>query len=265
MFSTIRFGWTGSLAIVCAAALAAGATQEAPRSLQYGPLTLNGFELREAKFDPPFFTTAPDGTRVQHAAGWQIAVRGPDFPIRALDPELWVDGTRLVHYERHDAAGEQELAFCVVDPKLLRAERSLELIYGRDERTRTKIAEKLDPKKLVQLPQDQRTALGIPELEGLRLATADAGGRISGRAKLSEGAVRLAARLGGEKLAPLGGAVALGKDGEFSVEAGPLPAGTTQVIALLLTGDGKQDLAKLDLTALPKEVEVLDRKAVAGR
>jgi hypothetical protein len=164
-------------------------------------------------------------------------------------------------------AGEQELAFCVTDPKLLRAEHSLQIIYGGDERTRTKLLEKLDPKKLVQLPADQRKALGIPELEGLRIESADAGGTIRGRAKLSEGSVRLAAKGTGAKLKPLGSAVKLAADGSFAVEAGPLPEGTTHVVALLLTGDPKQDVnvATLDLNALPKDVEVLDRKDVGGR
>jgi hypothetical protein len=39
------------------------------------------------------------------------------------------------------------------------------------------------------------------------------------------------------------------------------------VVALLLTGDPKQDVnvTTLDLNALPKDVEVLDRKDVGGR
>ena len=255
----------GALVLALAASATSGAAQQAPQNQPFGPLAIHGYELREARHARPIRMIAPGGGFTEHAWSWQIVIRGESFPIRALDPILWVDDVPLTRFERRDVAGEQEIAYDVVDPTLLRAERTLQMIYGGDERTRTKLLERLDPEKLVKLPEDQRKELGIADLEGVQLQGVDAAGRVSGRGRLSpsSGTVRLAAR--GEKggLTLLAAKVALGADGSFAVDAGRLPAGTTHVVALLFTADVA--LAGAEAGKLPKGIELLDSKPVGTK
>ena len=273
MFSRTKTTMTtrlGALLLISGASLATASAQEPP-SIQYGALTIHGYELREARHDPPKRIAAYDGSIATHAFSWQIVIRGEKFPIRALDPELWVGDVKLVHFERHELADGQELVFEVIDPNLLRAERELQVIYGRDERTRTKLLERLDPEKLVKLPEPQRKDSGIPELEGLTLRSVDVSGRISGVARITSGEdakdlnLRLAARLESGRLQLLDGTVKLpvGGQGAFTADVGSLPAGTTHVVALRVTGDAA--LAGADLAALPKGVELLDSKPVGTK
>ena len=142
-------------------------------------------------------------------------------------------------------------------PAILRAERVVQLIYGTDERTRTRLLARLDPEKLERLPEAERRALGIPELEFLVLEP-QAGGRVRGRAHLDSGRVRLAARRGDGKLELCSAAVPLAADGTFEVPIESLPTGTTHLFALL---EKEQPLpAVLDQEHLPEGVEVLDAK-----
>ena len=257
----------GALAAAIAAAVPLVlSAQEAPAppSIQYGTLSIRGYELREARFDRPYVEHRPDGTTKEHDGGWQIAIRGADFPIRALDPILLIDDEIAIWcWERHDLPAEQELVFNVVDPTLLRSEHMLQVIYGRDERTRTKLLERLDPEKLVKLPAAERRALGLPELEGLTLDSVARSGQVRGHARLSSGTVRLAARLGNGTLQLLDTPVTIGAGGTFSVEAGALPAAATHLVALLVTDEAK--LGALDLSKLPKGVELLDSKPIGSK
>jgi hypothetical protein len=237
--------------------------QDAPPRIEFGPLTIHGHVLSEGRFDAPFRTTQPDGTVILHRAGFEIAILGEGFPIRALDPILWVDDVPIRNYERRVVDGREALVFLCVEPKLLRAERSLQVIYGNDERTRTRLIERLDPETLIRLPQAQRAELGIPELEGVTIETALADGAIAGRGRVSGGELRLAARLKNGRLEPLRAAVALDGHGRFAAQAGALPEGTTHVALLLVTGDG--ELRGASLHELPDGVELLDSKPVGTK
>jgi len=261
-----RFGTIAAPALLAAAALPAllaGAAQEAPPSREFGPLSIHGCELREARFEPPFRVLLPDGGSVLHRFGWEIVIRGADFPIRALDPILWVDQVALDRYERRILAGEQELAFIVVEPRLLRAEHALEVIYGRDERTRTRLFEPLDPEKLVKLPEAQRKALGIPDLEGVTITRAGRDGLVEGRGRLDGGRIQLALRLTDDSLKVVLGPVKLGADGAFSTRVVGVTDEVRQIWVLHAAPEVSLDPGPL--RELPKGVEVLDRKPVAAK
>jgi hypothetical protein len=255
----------GAPALLAAAALGALAAQDAPPpSITYGRLEIRGFELREASFDPPYRVHSKEGETREYYCGWQIVIRGPGFPIRALDPVLWVDGVSLHCYDRRRTEEEEEeLLFNVVDPVLLRAERALEVIYGRDERTRTKLLEPLDPEKLVRLPEDQRRALGLPELEGVTITLADRSGVVAGRGRLEPRRFQLALGLGDGSFKVVLEPVVLGPDGTFTTRVVGITSEVTHVYALL-AGPGVP-LPPGTMRGLPKGVEILDRKPVGTR
>lgn len=243
-------------------ALAAGAFAQdgAPApAIEYGRLTLTGCELREARFTPPF-RTWKDGKETLHQGGWHVVIHGGRFPVRALDPILWLGDTPIRNYEREVHGETESLRFCVTDPTLLRAERELTVIYGEDERTRTRLLERLDPEKLVRLPAAERAALALPELEGLTLQTVTAAGKVTGIGHVSGGKVTLAARLDDGRLAPLPVTVAFDADGKFSLDVGALPERATHLVALLLAGGELR--AGVELANLPKGVELLDSKPI---
>lgn len=240
------------------------AQQGPATSANFGTLPVLGCELREARFSHPFRTRRADGSEELHTAGWEIVVKGGPFPIRSLDPILWVDDVPLRNYDRAMAGGVEELVYQVVDPKLLRAEHNLQLIYGKDERTRTKLLERLDPEKLVKLPDAERQALALPDLEGVTLTAVGADGKIAGRGRVSEGTIRLAARLDSGTLQLLKGDVKLDAQGNFAVDVGPLPKGTG-FVGLLLFVAPNVTLDVADFGTLPKGVELLDAKPVGTR
>jgi len=247
----------------CAALAAApsAASAQEPPSIQYGRLTITGYELRETRFARPFRVLEQGKPEQLHDYGWLVVIHGQDFPVRALDPILWIGDTPIRDYEREFHGDTPALAFIVVDPTLLRAERELTVIYGTDERTRTKLLERMDPEKLVRLPAAERAALKMPELEGVTLAAPAADGRIAGQGRLDGGRLVLAARLDDGKLVPLARDVKLDAQGRFAVEAGALPAKATHVVALRLAEAG-EPAAPLELAALPKGVELLDSKPI---
>jgi hypothetical protein len=241
------------------ATLLAQQNQDVPK-VDFGKLPVLGCDLREARFSHPFRTRRADGSEELHTAGWEVVVKGGPFPVRSVDPILWVDDVPLRNYDRTTSGGVEELVFQVVDPKLLRSEHNLQLIYGKDERTRTKLLERLDPEKLTRLPDSERRTLAIPDLEGVTLLAVGTDGKVAGRGHVSEGTIRLVARLANGSLQLLKGDVALDPQGRFAVDAGPLPNGTAQVGALLFLQNAALDVA--DFTTLPKGVELLDAKPV---
>ncbi|MBL8842754.1 MAG: hypothetical protein JNL90_14640 [Planctomycetes bacterium] len=254
-------------ALLLVAAASAQETPAPPPSIEYGRLTITGYELREERLNPPFRTWS-DGKETLHQYAFKVVIRGGRFPVRALDPILWIGDTPVRNYERELFADGESLLFCVTDPALLRAERDLTVIYGTDERTRTRLIERLDPERLVKLPAAERAASGLPELEGVTLTAVGADGRIAGRGRLAAGRIALVVRLDDGKLVPLATEVALDAQGRFAVAAGPLPARASHVAALLLTGEraaaaaGAATLAGVELAALPKGIELLDSKAI---
>ncbi len=257
------------LAAAAALLVAAASAQETPAplpSIEYGRLTITGYELREARLNPPFRTWT-DGKETLHQYAFKVVITGSRFPIRALDPILWIGDTPVRNYERAAYADGDALLFCVTDPALLRAERDLTVIYGTDERTRTRLIERLDPERLVKLPAAERLAAGLPELEGVTLTAVGADGRVTGQGRIDGGRIALAARLDDGKLQPLVKEITLDATGKFAVAVGPLPARATHVVALLVRGE--MPAAGVELAALPKEVEVLDSKPIrrgpAGR
>lgn len=123
-----------------------------PPTIEYGRLTITGTELHEARFTPPFRTWT-DGKETLHKGGWHVVLHGGPFPVRALDPILWLGDTPIRNYQREIHGESEALLFCVTDPALLRSERTMTLIYGEDERTRTQLLERLDPETLVRFPR----------------------------------------------------------------------------------------------------------------
>jgi hypothetical protein len=256
----------GALAAIAAALPALLPAQDAPAppSISYGTLTLHGYDLREARFPRPYVEHLPDGTTREHAAGWQIRIRGANLPIRALDPVLWIDDEKFIWvHERHDLVDEQELVFNVVDPALLRSERNLTVMYGKDERTRTKMLERLDPERLVKLPDAERRALGIPELEGLTISQVGADGSIEGRGRLTSGRVVLALRRSDGRIVPAVGPVALRPDGTFATRVVGITPEVTHVAALLVTEGA--ETPRHPFEKLPKGIELLDSKPVGAK
>ena len=231
--------------------------------INYGPLELRGYELREHQFDPPFRVIHDDGTLELKKWGWQIVIKGESFPSRALDPILWVDDVELIRYERCIGDDGHSLVYSFFDPALLRSEHVLQVIYGTDERTRTKLLERLDPERLVKLPEAQRRALGFPELEGFVVTTAGLSGHVEGSGRLESGTIRVAARGETGSFRAMAAGVKLGADGRFAVDVGAWPKGTTHV-AMLLVPAGVQ-LAEGELANLPKGVELLDKKPLGTK
>jgi hypothetical protein len=237
--------------------------QPVPR-ITYGPLELRGYELREHAFDPPFRIPQRDGTVEQKKFGWQIVIKGTNFPVRALDPILWVDDVELIRYERCNGEDGNSLVFSFFDPALLRSEHVLQVIYGKDERTRTKLLERLDPEKLVRLPDAQRQALGMPELESFTLKTVTADGHVEADWRL-HGSVNvvIAARLESGALHVMAGTSKLEESTHrYVVDVGAFPNGTTYAVALL-----QPEGVRLsgDLADLPKGVELLDSKPIGTK
>ena len=260
----------GAAALLVSAGLSTLLAQEAPapKSIEYGRLELVRCELREAQYDPPVpsHLQGRRGNDGKHAFGWESVVFGRNLPIRALDPVLWVDGTTSFDcFERKPMGDEEALVFHCFDPKLLRAEHRLEVIYGRDERTRTALLERLDPERLTPLPAPTRKALGMPTLESGTIATALPTGRVAGSATVSEGTLRLALRTDAGRLVLADVAPTLGTDGRFTAELGALSAGTTHVALLLFTRAASVKLGDATLSSLPAGVELLDAKPIAVR
>lgn len=247
------------------AAAGRSTAQDAVPRVQFGLLALRGYELREARFDPPFRIPQQDGTVKLETFGWRIVIKGDDFPIRALDPVLWVDDVPFTRYERYAVDGVQALAYAVFDPTLLRSEHVLQVIYGTDERTRTRMLERLDPEKLIRLPDAERKGLAFPELEGVTLEGVAADGRVTGRGRLAAGEARLAARFGNGQFRVLATPpIAFAADGAFAVDAGELPKETTHVAALYFAKGTTPPSGGL-LAALPKGVELLDMKPLGTK
>jgi hypothetical protein len=232
--------------------------QDAVPHAEFGLLPLRGYELREHRFDPPFRIPQEDGTVKLETSGWQVVIKGDAFPVRALDPILWVDDVPLTRYERCTADGANALSFAFFDPTLLRSEHVMQVIYNTDERTRTKMFERLDPEKLIRLPDAERKGLAFPELEGVTLQTVAAAGHVAGRGRLASGEARLAARLANGQYRVLAVPVKFAADGTFAVDVGPLPKETTHVAALYFA-KGTTPVEGV-LAALPKGVELLDMK-----
>jgi hypothetical protein len=232
--------------------------------IEFGRLTVTGTELREARFTPPFRTWS-DGKETLHRGGWHVVLHGGPFPVRALDPILWLGDTPIRNYQREVHGESEALLFCVTDPALLRSERTMTLIYGEDERTRTQLLERLDPESLVRLPDGERRDLALPELEHFTLRTVRADGRIGGSGALAAGRVLLAARFEDGRLQALLVPQALDRDGRLAVELGALPERATRVVALLVGSEAFVLPADLRLTGLPKDVELLDSKPIARR
>lgn len=236
--------------------------QPVPR-ITYGPLDLRGYELREHAFDPPFRIPQRDGTVELKKFGWQIVIKGSNFPVRALDPILWVDDVELIRYERCIGEDGGSLVFSFFDPALLRSEHQLQVIYGKDERTRTKLLERLDPEKLVRLPDAQRQALGMPELESFTLKTVTADGHVEGDWRLNGPVtVAIAARLESGALRVMPGTAKLEELHRFIADVGAFPKGTTYAVALR-----QPEGVRLsgDLAELPKGVELLDSKPIGTK
>ena len=255
----LSFRHLAACALLAAAPSAASAQE--PPSIQYGRLVITGYELRETRFAPPFRVLEHGKPEQLHHYGWLVVIHGQDFPVRSLDPILWIGDTPIRDYEREFHGDTAALAFWVVDPTLLRAERELTVIYGTDERTRTKLLERMDPEKLVRLPAEERAALKMPELEGVTLQEPGADGRIAGQGRLVGGRLFVAARLEDGKLVPLARDVKLDAEGRFTVAAGALPAKATHVVALRLP-EGGEIAAPVELAALPKGIELLDSKPI---
>ena len=239
------------------------AQQQPPTpKITYGPLDLRGYELREHAFDPPFRIPQQDGTVEQKTFGWQIVIKGEKFPTRALDPILWVDDVELIRYERCTVEDGPGLVYSFFDPSLLRSEHALQVIYGKDERTRTKLLERLDPERLVRLPDAQRRALGMPELESFTLKTVTADGHVEGDDRLlGNVSIAIAARLESGALRVLAGAQKIDAH-RFSADVGPFPKGTTFVVALRVPEGAS---VKGDLADLPKGIELLDSKPIGTK
>lgn len=236
--------------------------QPAPR-ITYGPLELRGYELREHRFDPPFRIPQRDGTVELKTFGWQIVIKGDNFPTRALDPILWVDDVELIRYERCTGDDGPALVYSFFDPALLRSEHALQVIYGKDERTRTKLLERLDPERLVRLPDEQRRALGMPELESFTLKTVTADGHVEGDWRLNGPVtVAIAARLESGALHVMPGTPKLDDARRYTVDVGPFPKGTTHAVALR---QPEGVALKGDLAELPKGIELLDSKPIGTR
>ncbi len=246
------------------AAAGRSTAQDAVPRVEFGLLPLRGYELREARFDPPFRIPQQDGTVKLETFGWKIVITGDDFPVRALDPILWVDDVPLTRYERCAADGANALSYAFFDSTLLRSEHVLQVIYGKDERTRTKLLERLDPEKLIRLPDAERKGLAFPELEGVTLEGVAADGRVTGRGRLAAGEARLAARFGNGRFRVLATPIAFAADGAFAVDAGDLPKETTHVAALYFA-KGTTPPAEGVLAALPKGVELLDMKPLGTK
>lgn len=253
-----------ALAVVpCLLLAGVSSAQDAVPNAEFGPLPLRGYELREARFDPPMRFPQADGTVKLETFGWQIVIKGDAFPARALDPILWVDDVKLTRYERCAADGSNALAYAFFDPTLLRSEHVLQVIYGNDERTRTRLLERFDPERLVRLPDAARKGLAFPELEGVTLQSVAADGKVAGRGRLASGEARLAARLSDGKFRVLAAPVKFGSDGSFAVDAGTLPKETTHVAALYFP---KGTAAAEGLLAtLPPHVELLDMKPLGTK
>ena len=251
-----------ALAGVALAAPAVRQQQPTPR-IQFGPLDLRGYELREHQFDPPFRIPQRDGTVELRKFGWQIVIKGENFPTRALDPILWVDDVELIRYERCTVEDGPALVYSFFDPSLLRAEHGLQVIYGKDERTRTKLIERLDPERLVRLPEAQRRALGMPELESFTLKAVTAEGHVEGDDRLTGNVTSaLAARLESGVLRVMAGAQKIDDAHRFTADVGPFPKGTTYVVALRVPEGAA---VKGDLADLPKGVELLDSKPIGTK
>jgi hypothetical protein len=251
------------LAGVALGTLRAQQQQPTPK-VTYGPLDLRGYELREHQFDPPFRTQRSDGSLELKTFGWQIVIKGENFPTRALDPILWVDDVELIRYERCTVEDGPALVYSFFDPALLRSEHVLQVIYGKDERTRTKLLERLDPEKLVRLPDAQRQALGMPELESFTLKTVTADGHVEGDWRLvGNFTVTIAARLESGTLHVMTGTEKLEEMHRFTADVGPFPKGTTHVVALLVPAG--VPLVRGDLSALPKGIELLDSKPIGTK
>jgi len=251
--------------VLLVAAAGRSTAQDAVPRIQFGTLPLRGYELREARFDPPFRIPQQDGTVKLETFGWKIVIKGDDFPVRALDPILWVDDVPLTRYERGSADGFATLSYAFFDPALLRSEHVMQVIYNTDERTRTKMLERLDPEKLIRLPDAERKGLAFPELEGVTLEGVAAGGRVTGHGRLAAGEARLAARLGNGQFRVLATPpIAFAADGAFAVDAGELPKETTHVAALYIA-KGTTAPAGGMLAALPKGVELLDMKPLGTK
>ncbi len=251
------------VAIVAAPLLPA---QDAPPPpvIEYGRLTLTGVELREAPFTPPFRTWT-DGKETLHKGGWHVVLHGGPFPVRALDPILWLGDAPIRNYQRELHGESEALLFCVTDPALLRSERSLTLIYGEDERTRTQLLERLDPETLVRLPEADRRELSLPELEGFTLKSVRADGRIGGSGRLVDGLVLLASGFEDGRLQALADALALDKEGRLAKELGVLPERATHVVALRVAPGAPGLPPGTRLTGLPKGFELLDSKPIVRK
>lgn len=254
----------GLAAFACAGFAADGALrgQQAPRA-EVGPLQLRGYEFREARPDRPFREVKDDGSVTLHPGVWEIVIKGDAFPSRALDPVLWLDDTPIHTYRRCLADGTDALVYMTVDAKLLRGEHVMQVIYGNDERTRTKLLERFDPERLVRLPDAERRDLALPELEGVTIRAAGLNGHVEGAGRIGAGELRLAARLDNGSFRLLAGTVALDGAGKFAADVGTWPKSTTHV-ALLLVPSGSK-LGDADLPALPKGIELLDMKPVGAK
>src|SRR5262245_36775800 len=251
-----------ALAGVAIGTLHAQQQQPTPR-ITFGPLELRGYELREHLFDPPFRIPQQDGTVELKKFGWQIVIKGENFPTRALDPILWVGDVELIRYERCTVEDGPALVYSFFDPALLRSEHAMQVIYGKDERTRTKLLERLDPERLVRLPEDQRRALGMPELESFTLKSVAADGHVAGDWRLAGNVtVAIAARLESGALRVMPGTAKLEELHRFTADVGPFPKGTTHVVALR---EPEGVVLRGDLSELPKGVELLDSKPIGTR
>ena len=250
--------------LLLVAAAGRSTAQDAVPRVEFGLLPLRGYELREARFDPPLRVPQQDGSVKLETFGWRIVIKGEDFPVRALDPILWVDDVALTRYERCTADGANALSYVLLDPALLRSEHVMQVIYGKDERTRTRMLERLDPEKLIRLPDSERQGLAFPELEGVTLQSVAADGRVAGRGRLASGEARLAARTADGRFRVLATPVKLAADGSFAVEAGELGKETTHVAALW-AAPGTALPAEGLLSALPKGVELLDLKPLGTK
>src|SRR5688572_21472149 len=105
----LSFRHLAALAALAAAPSAASAQE--PPSIQYGRLTITGYELREVRFARPFRVLEQGKPEQLHDYGWFVVIHGENFPIRALDPILWIGDTPIRDYEREFHGDTAALAF----------------------------------------------------------------------------------------------------------------------------------------------------------
>jgi len=248
-----------TLILVLGVSLGALAKQEVPK-VDYGPVALESYELREVLLDPPDREPREDGTVLLHRFGYQLVIHADYFPSRALDPWVYLDDILIYRFQPCEQSCTNCMVYTFYDPKVLRSEHRVQLIYGDDERTRSRMAAPFDPERLERLPEAVRRANGLPELEFLTIEPVKAGEhRLTAIYRFdSPTSVRWAFRLADGSW-QLGPQRSLEERGRLDLD---LPAGTKEVAALRPPEPSSEALKLTDLRLLPKGWEIIDHKPV---